>query len=263
MYWVLQENIFKEKAFNELLHQLVRLDVPHSQHKVIPFIGEILPDINPEGPVVVFGSYSMRHTAKKKGWTPGVWEMDHFQFNEQVFEWGRENLLNGDATIEEFQHISTHDESYMFYRPLYDSKVLAGTCMYGKDFNEWQNKVVNLEEDYGTSLNKHTLIMVCCPKTILQEYRFWIIDEKIITSSVYKIGNRVTYNNDVPNDAHLFAASLIKKYNPQRAFVIDVALMSDGNFKVVEAQCINASGFYAADIQKLIIAIEGMEYENH
>jgi hypothetical protein len=45
---------------------------------------------------------------------------------------------------------------------------------------------------------------------------------------------------------------------PARAFVLDVALTDDG-YKIVEAQCINASGLYAGDVQKIIIVLDNMK----
>jgi hypothetical protein len=39
------------------------------------------------------------------------------------------------------------------------------------------------------------------------------------------------------------------------AFVIDICLV-DGNYKIVEAGCINAAGFYNADLIKLLITLE-------
>lgn len=38
MHWVLQNNLFNEDAYGVLLETLVRFGIPHSIHKVIPFI---------------------------------------------------------------------------------------------------------------------------------------------------------------------------------------------------------------------------------
>lgn len=50
---------------------------------------------------------------------------------------------------------------------------------------------------------------------------------------------------------------MIKLYQPGRAFVIDVALTDDG-LKIVELNCINCSGFYEADIQKIIMSLNNI-----
>lgn len=78
MHWVLQENLFRENEWGNLVSTLERFEIPYSVHKVIPFIGELVPAVEPKNErVVCFGSYSMRHSAKKFGWTPGVFSSRH------------------------------------------------------------------------------------------------------------------------------------------------------------------------------------------
>jgi hypothetical protein len=45
MHWVVPENLHQERGGDGLIAALRRAGVPHSQHKAIPFIGEIDPDI--------------------------------------------------------------------------------------------------------------------------------------------------------------------------------------------------------------------------
>ena len=48
---------------------------------------------------------------------------------------------------------------------------------------------------------------------------------------------------------------MISIYQPAEAFVMDICLTPDG-WKIVEINCINCSGFYNGDMQKLLIALE-------
>jgi len=43
MHWVLQNNLFNEDAYQELLDFLVANQISHSVHRVIPFIGDLSP----------------------------------------------------------------------------------------------------------------------------------------------------------------------------------------------------------------------------
>lgn len=64
MHWILQNNIFNEDAYTVLEETLQRFGVPYSVHKVVPFVGDLLPE--PElttNNVICMGSYSMRHWA--------------------------------------------------------------------------------------------------------------------------------------------------------------------------------------------------------
>ena len=59
-------------------------------------------------------------------------------------------------------------------------------------------------------------------------------------------------------DAEHFAcrmAQLNKSYSD--AYVMDICRMDDG-LKIIETNCINAAGFYAADLMRLAIAIEDL-----
>jgi hypothetical protein len=71
MHWILQSNLNPEPGMEELVRVLERAGLPFSEHTVLLFTGEIEPDINPPGKVIVFGSYAIRHVAKRKAWVPG------------------------------------------------------------------------------------------------------------------------------------------------------------------------------------------------
>ena len=253
MHWILQDNL-SEVAYQTLLDTLVRRGVSHSVHKVVPFVGEIVPapELNTCN-VICMGSYSMRHAAKKYGWNPGVFDLEPFDFNVQRQHWG-EHMLNHDAVVTEFKNaIFTEDE--MFIRPVHDSKVFAGRVFAKEEFCEWQRKVGVLEEDYGDSLTKNTLIQVVRPKLIYSEHRIWVVKDKIVTSSTYKLGSKVIYQPLTDGHILKYAEERITEWQPHDAFVIDVA-DTDAGLKVVEINTLNSCGFYACDIQSLAMALE-------
>jgi len=276
MHWILQDNLFNEEAYQTLLDTLERFGLPHSIHKVIPFVGELVPE--PElmtKNVICMGSYSLRHAAKKAGWAPGVFDLEPFDFTVQRARWGR-HMLNHDSVVSTFAaaHFpsisicSAHQErdpkcsrcnvlisTDAFIRPIQDSKVFAGKVYSYDEFTEWQHKVVDLKEDYGNSLTKDTLVQVCEPKVIYGEYRFWIVHGQIVTASMYKRGNRVHYIDQVDQCYHDFVRDRILTWQPHAAFVIDVCDTPEG-IKIVEINTLNSCGFYAADIPKLVMALE-------
>ena len=278
MHWILQNNLFNESAYQVLLETLERFNLPYSIHKVVPFVGELVPE--PEldhANVICMGSYSMRHAARKYGWRPGVFDLEPFNFNVQLKHWG-DLMLNADAVVSRFEDAefpfysicSAHQEddvscrackigSYstlMFIRPIEDSKVFAGKVFTKDEFYEWKRKVVVLEEDDGTSLSKSTLIQLCTPKIIHAEYRFWIVNKKIVCASLYKRGDRIFYSDQVDQHVFDFAQSVIDiGWNPHRAYCLDVC-ETDHGMKIVEINTLNSSGFYACDIPKLVHALE-------
>lgn len=258
MHWLLQNNIFNEPKFDELRQLLDKYEIPNSVHKVVPFIGEIEPDFDvPDKNVICWGSYSMRHLAKKKGWTPGVYDLFEYDFLEQIKHWGNK-MLNSDSVISEFRNVEINSPT--FIRPIDDSKYFAGKLFDPIEFHNWKEKVLDIGDDLGSSLKPETLVQICKPKKIYQEVRFWIIDKKPVTASIYKTGSRVHYSDQVDSRYWEFAYSLVAPisvdcWNPERAFVLDICETPDG-MRVVEINTINSSGFYAADLQKLIFAIQ-------
>jgi hypothetical protein len=253
MHWILQDNLFNESAYEELLATLERFELPYSIHKVIPFIGELVPEPELDHKnVICMGSYSLRHYAKKKIWAPGVFDLAPCTFEIQREKWGEE-MLNYDSQVVKFKNAAVLDDA--FIRPIEDSKVFAGKVFSAAEFHEWQEKVCVLNEDYGNSLTKDTFIQVVSPKLIHAEYRFWIVHGDIICASMYKLGQRVIYSDQVNEVVFDYVRDRIATWQPHAAFVIDVCETPDG-MKIVEINTLNSSGFYACNIQKLVMALE-------
>lgn len=268
MHWILQNNLFNETEWETMVGTLERFKIPYSVHKVIPFIGELVPEPAPlQSKVICFGSYSMRHSAKKFGWTPGVYDLFDQNFVIQKSHWG-DLMLNYDSEVVLFKDAVVTEDT--FIRPIDDSKYFAGKVFSAEEFNEWQVKVCVLKEDYGNSLTGATLIQLCKPKKIYAEYRFWVVDKEIVTCSLYKRGDRVIYSSEVDQHVKRFATSVIRHgditlsmktfaWQPHRAYVLDVCETPDG-MKIVEINTINSSGFYAGNVQDLVLALEQMEH---
>lgn len=257
MHWILQDNMFAEEAYNDLVFALERFNIPHSVHKVVPFVGELLPEPQLDTKnVICIGSYSMRHFARKHGWTPGVYDLEPYNFTLQLEHWGQ-HMLNADSHVCAFKDVKFQHE-VQFLRPIDDSKHFAGRVFEQAEFEEWQHKVVDLKEQTGSSLSGDTMVQMCNPKQIYQEIRYWIVDGQIVTRSIYKTGTRVHYDSNVDERFDEYVWERINRvtgWQPERAFVIDVCDTPQG-MKIVEINTINSAGFYAGDMQRLVMALE-------
>ena len=56
-------------------------------------------------------------------------------------------------------------------------------------------------------------------------------------------------------DGILFAEEMANIYQVAEAFVMDICLTTEG-WKIVEINCVNSAGFYQADVEKLVMALE-------
>lgn len=258
MHWVIQSGFEHERGISDLISFLERSGIPHSFHKVRPFVGDIEPDIDVSGNVMVFGTYGMRHLAKRKGWTPGSFDLADITYAEHVEYWG-ENMLNSDAVYCTFAEVPQNIYGLAFIRPVVDSKFFSGMITTPEEFAVWHEKVVVLGEDDGSGLRGNTQVMISEPKNIQSEYRFWIVDGNVVTGSLYKRGGRPFFSKDIENDARWFALSRANEWQPARAYVMDVARTSSGLF-IVETNTLNSAGLYCADVGKLADAIESMRF---
>lgn len=254
MHWILQNNIFFETGWDTLVSTLERFGISHSVHKVVPFVGELIPAPElKDQKVICFGSYSMRHVAKREGWTPGVFDLFEQDFGKQLAHWGTQ-LLNAGSEVSAFKDARfTADE--LFVRPTTDSKCFAGRVFSRDEFSEWQKTVCALGLSDGSSLTPETEVQLARPIVIHAEYRYWIVKGAIVTRSLYKRGSRVFSSSEVDQRIDEYVLERIGEWQPHDAFVIDVCDTEEG-MRIVELNTLNAAGFYAADVQKLVLALE-------
>ncbi len=257
MHWILQSDFFNAGAFACLVETLERFDLPHSIHRVMPRTGALEPDIAPDAAsVICLGTYSLRLTAQARGWRPGLFDLGPFGFPEQLAHWG-EHMLNAGARLAPVREVVLERPS--FVRPIEDNKAFAGRIFDVDDFREWQARVSGGAVP-GIFLNGDLVVQVCPVRAIYAEYRFWIVKGRIVCASVYKRGDVVLYSDEVPSEGFVFVEAMLGIWQPHDAFVIDICAVPDGvegqAFKIVEINTLNCSAFYAADIQKLVMALE-------
>lgn len=278
MHWVIQENVCSEAKYDDLIHELEKADIPHTIVKVVPFSGDMIPEPNiPEGSKVwCMGSLSMQKYAKRKGWTPGVLDLDHAPWPRQKFVWG-DLMLNNKGTVASFHELYHRKKACCgdenFVRPLDDSKFIKGQVMSKEEIFAWAKKIVELGDDSGADITKHTEILICpTNEFIQQEARFWIVDGQIATYSMYKLGEDITYSRAlVDQDMITFVQSIIAPISlyhprfklgdegydwPAKAYCLDICRIEDlDELRIVEPNNINSSGLYDADVNKLVHAI--------
>lgn len=253
MHWILQNNIFSETGWSTLIETLQKFQISYSEHKVVPFAGDLIPkpEITHQN-IICMGSYSMRHIAKEYNWYPGVFDLFEQDFEQQLAHWG-ENMLNEGSTVCRFKD-AVFKSDRMFVRPTNDTKYFAGRIFSRDEFLPWQESVCKLELDDASSLTPETLIQLANPIAIYAEYRFWVVKNKIVTQSQYKRGDQVIYSSDVDEIYVHYVQDRINEWMPNETFVIDVCDTEKG-IKIVEINTLNASGFYAANVENLVIAL--------
>ena len=259
MQWLLQD--FEDTQ--KLAHALDRLGILYTWHKVVPFVGDLTPSPVIQNPnaVVMFGSYTLWRYAQANSLQPGVFKIRPFV---QETAWHRFLLNGADAlflTLRDVPEKLSDDGRDWFLRPVEDSKEEPGRVRASQEILQLAQKVLALEENEipNGSLRHDTELMLTRPARIRKEWRLWVVEDQIITHSLYKEGSRVVYRHEIDEDALEFAKELVLAnpgYAP--AYVVDICRTDDG-LKMLETNCINAAGFYEADLVKLASAIDGLK----
>lgn len=252
MHWILQDGFFSESGWEAMVSTLERFEISYSVHTVVPGVGHLKPEpVLAHTNVICLGSYTLRHMAVQNAWRPGVFDLYGEDFEKQRERWG-EHMLNHRAYVCKLDE-ACFTEPRMFVRPLHDSKSFSGKVFTAEEFVQMQRSV--REGRQVGSLSGQTEIILSEPQSIYAEYRFWVVKRTLITSSLYKRGNQVFYSSEVNPRIIQFARERVAEWAPHDAFVLDVCETPKG-LKIVEINTINSSAFYAADVQRLVLALE-------
>ena len=130
------------------------------------------------------------------------------------------------------------DNLKYFIRPYGDSKEFDGGVYSIIDF---VNVYSYLKDDYKISM--------ASPKVIDAEWRFVVVNKRIISASTY-VGDK-----QINDSITTFVYSCLNGVVTPEAFVIDVAL-TDGKLKIIECNTINSSNFYDCNIELIVLAMD-------
>lgn len=189
---------------------------------------------------------------------PGVWwNKPNFSFTKQIEIFGDE-LLNSDSIITTFGGIEKYDGE-RFIRPVDDGKAFSGEIVDWEHLSGWQDRINYLN---SVQLPSFLPVQVSTVKNIFREYRFFVVNGKIITGSMYAECGNIIYKYLEPQDDIVlsYAQEMIDKWVPDRVCTIDIAVLNDEKtFKIIEFNNANAARLYKSDIKKLVNAINNMD----
>ena len=250
MYYVVQEKLFREENYENLIYTLERFNLEYEIVKILSGDEDITLKTNRKD-IFPFGAVKMAKIAKKYNWNPGSFMTDNHDY-KVYSKYYKENLLNYDSvitTVEQGQFF----EFPFFTRPTKDTKAFTGRVF--NDVFEYWDFFESKTDLTNSILNYDTEIQIARVKSIFNEIRFWIVKGKIVTASMYQLGGEYYLSDLISPDAYDFVEEMINIYQLADTFVMDICL-TDKGYKIVECNCTNCSGFYKADMNKLIMSLE-------
>ena len=234
-----------ENRRDDLIETLDRFDIPYQMVKINNEY-ELEPAVSHAGPIITNGSILLSKIAVRNGWQPGSLFNDNFTY-EAWYPHFKPFLLNRDAV---FTTIADADPKIdrFFVRPLMDDKTFTGRVVSQSAFYEWK---------WMTNTPHQTKILYAPVKQIGQEHRHYIVDGVVISSRRYKLDGQANYTSVVDDYVVDFARKMAAIWQPARAFVLDTYIAGD-EIGIVEMGCICHAGLYRADVQKIVMALDGM-----
>ena len=242
--WLIQPVKVEAEKISNLINLLERGAINYDI--VYPLEGKILnPDkteyvFNENETYFVCGSYSLTRYVHAVN-PSAVFSLEDYKFDDLMDIFGKDNFVNPGAKVVHTKDIDWKANDEYFVRPLDDTKSFNGG-IYNANMLTYEGEVV-----------------IAPLKHISREYRFFVIDGQIITSSLYKVNGQLEESEIIDPNARAFAQEMIEKF-AHPGFVIDIATV-DNEYKIMELNCLNPAGFYKINLYKLIVAVED-HYEN-
>lgn len=197
------------------------------------------------GCVVFYGSLQVaRRLQRLAGWVPGVFcDLQRLECTYYYPRFG-DLLLNSEYVMVPFGELRRMKdflfkvvgvENKVFIRPSSGFKLFTGKVV-SKD--SWE-KDLELFDFYD--VNPERVVVVAKPHYILGEWRFVIVDGKVVSGIKYEGAS--TASLDVVSQ-YAQSAIDISGYQPDPAWTIDICQKNDGNFYVLEVGSFSCAGLY-------------------
>lgn len=262
--WIIQSNLISENDLNEVQNSCKNMNVEFEEIKVVPFSSD-LPDFTKDDKInIYYGSTTLMYNIYHQLDKPRGLFFDEITFSmENYFKIWKNYMLNFEAKITTFSDFSKEnhsDDSLWFVRPDADDKSFNGDVKSFVELKEW-SKTFSIYDN--ANLNESTKIVVGPPFNIEKEWRNYIVDGKVIASSLYRKNFKLNKSStDIPGDMLKFVEDRCSEYMPHKIFAMDIALCG-GEYFIIECGCLNSVGFYAADISKIVRSVSEFVSTNY
>lgn len=254
--WVVQNNLNFEVGIDNLKNilitkniELVEIDIYKNDDNI--YLKDTFNKFEPIDitNIFVLGSYRLSRMAKEKGFSPGSFSNDYYNYASWTYHWTKAHMLNGEYLKQKVTDIQIPEHwDSVFARPLEDDKLITGGLFKKED-------LLMAIATKITDIHKDKFLIISEKKTILAEYRFFVIDGKVVTGSLYKIRGQLITSDAIDKEALLFAQEMVDLWTPSQAFVIDIALTDKGP-KIIEVNNISSAGLYKSDVSKIVTEME-------
>ena len=216
-----------------------------------------IPQIDSSRKVIFYGSVNFINRMADLNFNPGVFgSNESYSYknlcenvpHEMIFNSPSDPYTVHGTAVDILKSLENREESELFFfKPGDDSKFIAGQVASVSDIRLKCNQLLNNQIPDADGNNP---LLISVPYGIESEYRLFVVNGEIVTGSKY-------YPNqdpEIPNEVIQYGKEVIKHWNPEPLFVLDV-VVSNSNYFVMEIQNFHSAGHYMADKDKLVKSI--------
>ena len=227
--WIIQDNLIAENDRNQFQEACDKNNITHEEVVVTPF-SKKLPDFSVDNDYenIYYGSTTLMDNVYEQFNKPVGLFYNHetFSMENYINKWG-DYMLSSEGritTISDFLSEDNDPEQNCFIRPDGDGKEFDGQVAKFKSVKTFFNRVMQ----YDVKLDGDSKILVGPAYNIGKEWRNYIINGKVITSSRYRNNFKLSKSGtDIPEDMIKFVEDRCKEYQPHEVFAMDIAQVKD------------------------------------
>jgi hypothetical protein len=254
MKFLVQMNLIHEMGLAQVRNAIE--SYPHQYVSVIPFSNELISDEPVTGTdYLAYGSTLFIKLGHELGWKGVYFDYDNFNYETSVKH--RSDMLNDDIILSASEVIPMLESSTVdtwFIRPALDLKHFNGQVIDRLECISWLKDAMECASSGSYQIGPDLKIVLAQPKNIQAEWRWFIVNGKVISGAMYRCHGQLVKNRELDQTVIDEAIQLANDWLPHRNCVMDTALV-DGKLYVVEFNCINGSGFYGHDVSAIFKAL--------
>ena len=286
--WLIEKNVFEDNEeqlvnnINKLGMQTYLVDDSHTEDVVKHLMNFVY---EPKDIVVFYGSIGLGHKLQKAPWVPGVYLNDKMMectsyypvLGDMLVHAGHYIMLPyGDLLRMEKRIFNYFFKGWteIFIRPNSGTKQFTGMVI---EKDNWEEGI-KLAGFYG--IDPDMLVLISTVWAFHREWRFVVVDGKIITGSAYRDWSRgeeleISTRDYVLKKSHSIkeecftnpdfaewdrdawdvAQACADKYNPDHCWTIDVVRSAAGTYAIIEIGSFSCAGLYGANLEKVVKAV--------
>lgn len=258
--WLIESLLWEDDSEEKLINSLKKSNTeyymvtPEEAYKGLEKYG------NKEECVYFYGSLETARTVvREKRWIPGVFYTAKSYYCSTYYPYFGDFLLNSDNyglyPFGDLNRIKYHlyrnfgEDDAIFIRPNDGKKSFTGKLVKKEEYDK------DIEGFGFYGMGNEELVLVSTPKNVVNEWRFFIAEGKVITGSLYKENGKTIRKSEIKKEAEELASKVCGMYIPDSVWTLDICETEQGNFYVLEIGCASCSGLYACDTDKIVETI--------